>query len=102
MRTLLLFAGILFPVVATIVIVEAPWIDGTPETLSICSLIGMVMIFFSGRHEAAAAFYLEVALSSMAGTMLPMVLPPWLGTASAYFLASMYLALYMLGRRSKK
>jgi len=102
MKTALLFAGIMFPVLATIVMVEASWLDATPHAMAACSVIGMLLIFFSGRYEAASVFYLAVAMSNMKATMLPMYIPMGYITLLAYFMSAMYLALYILGRRTQK
>jgi hypothetical protein len=96
MKTILLFAGILFPVLSTIVIVEVPWLEGTPEMLSLMSGFGMFLIFLSGRYEAAAAFYLLVGLSNAGAIMLPMILPLWALTPVAYFLSATYLTFHVL------
>jgi hypothetical protein len=75
-------------------------VDGTALTYSISAVIGMVMIFFSGRYEAAAVFYLCVAMSNMKAMMLPMYIPLDAMGFFAHFMVTMYLALYIVGRRS--
>ena len=99
MKTALLFLGIIFPVVAHVVIMDVSWIDGTPLTFSIVSILSMLMIFFSGRYEAAAVFYLAVAMSNMKAIMLPMYIPMEAGGFFCHFLMAMYLALYFFNKK---
>jgi hypothetical protein len=100
MKTLLLFAGIIFPIVAHYVLVDTGFMSGTPLTFSLVSVIAMLMIFFSTRYEAAAVFYLCVGMSNIKFVMLPMYIPMDLAGFFSHFLVAMYLALYFVNRKS--